>query len=335
MSPYLQGRAGRNQLSKDLTYVGVDISQKNLDVAIADSEQKWQFSNTQTGIQKMIEMLKDKCPVLVIFEATGSYGIPLWYALSTESIDATPINPRQIRDFAKAKGRLAKTDEIDARIIADYGQAFHPKPQPFPDTQELKEIIARRNQIIEMITAEKNRFKAAHRAKIKEDIKINIEWLQSRLDSIDKDLEHLINTNPEWRNKFDLLKSASGIGNVTAACLVADMPELGTLNRHQIAALAGVAPLNRDSGTMRGKRTIWGGRGRVRSALYMATLAAMRYNPVIRVFYQRLCTAGKPKKVALTACMRKLLTILNSMLKQNAPWDSTYSVLCRSMSLTI
>jgi transposase len=314
----------RREMNKEQTYVGVDISKENLDIAISASEKKWRIGNNPAGIKKATEIIKGMAPVLVVFEATGGLELSFWHALTEEGIDAAPINPRQIRDFAKAKGRLAKTDTIDAQVIAQYGQALHPKPQLFPDTQELKEIIARRSQLIEMITAEKNRLKAARRTRIQEDIKLNIEWLKSRLAGVDKDLEQAIKANPLWREKFELLDSTPGIGNTIAASLVAGFPELGTLNRHQAAALAGVAPLNRDSGMMRGKRTVWGGRARVRSALYMATLVATRYNPAIQAFYQRLCAAGKPKKIALTACMRKLLTILNTMLKQHTPWRNTF-----------
>ena len=324
MSPYQQGRARRRKLNKEKTYVGVDVSKAYLDIAIAASEKNWRINNNPAGIKRVVEMLKGVTPVLVVFEATGGLELTLWSALTEAEIEAAPVNPRQIRDFAKAKGRLAKTDTIDAQIIAQYGQAFRPKPQPFPDTQELKEVMARRSQLIEMITAEKNRLKAARRTRIQEDIKINIEWLKSRLDGVDKDLEQTIKANPQWREKFDLLESTTGVGKTTAAALVSEFPELGMLNRHQVAALAGVAPLNRDSGMMRGKRTVWGGRARVRSALYMATLVATRYNPAIRAFYQRLCAGGKPKKVALTACMRKLLTILNSLLKHNTPWRYSY-----------
>jgi len=325
MSPYQQGRARRRKLNKDKTYVGVDVSKENLDIAIARSDSKWRFNNNPGGIKRAIEMIKGVTPVLVVFEATGGLELSLWSALTEAGIDAAPTNPRQVRDFARAKGRLAKTDTIDAQVIAQYGQAMQPRPQPFPDTQELKEMIARRSQLIEMITAEKNRLKAARRKRIQEDIKANIEWLKSRLDGVDKDLRQAIKANPEWQEKFELLNSAPGIGNVTAAALVSEFPELGTLNRHQVAALGGVAPLNRDSGMMRGKRTVWGGRARVRSILYMATLVATRRNSIIKAFYQRLCAAGKPKKVALIACMRKLLIILNSMLKHKTPWRYTYS----------
>lgn len=312
-------------MEKEEIYVGVDVSKENLDIAITTSEKRWRISNNQAGIKKVVDMLKGRTPALVVFEATGGLELSLWYALTEADIRTAPVNPRHIRDFARAGGRLAKTDTIDARVIAQFGQEMQPRCLSFPDTQELKEMIARRSQLIEMITAEKNRLKAARRTRIKEDIKVNIEWLKSRLDGVDKDLMQTIRANPEWREKFELLNSTPGIGNTTAAALVSEFPELGTLNRHQTAALAGVAPLNRDSGLLRGKRTVWGGRGRVRSMLYMATLVATRHNPVIRAFYQRLCAAGKPKKVALTACMRKLLTILNSMLKHKIPWRHTYS----------
>lgn len=301
-------------------FVGVDVSKDNLDIAISSEKGGRRLNNSAAGIKKAVEYLQGIAPVLVVFEATGGLELPFWQALTETGIAAAPINPRQIRDFAKAKGILAKTDIIDAQVIAQYGQAMQPKSQAFPDTQELKEMIARRSQIIEMITAEKNRLKAARRTRIQQDIKINIEWLKSRLDGVDKDLEKAIKSNPEWRQKYELLESTPGIGNTTAISLVAGFAELGKLNRHQIAALAGVAPLNRDSGVMRGKRMVWGGRPRIRRALYMATLVATRWNPVIQVFYQRLCAAGKAKKVALTACMRKLLLILNAMLKHNTSW---------------
>jgi len=325
MSPHQQGRVRRRKLNREQTYVGVDVSKESLDVAIIDSDKKWRFSNNPAGIKKTLEMIEETGPALVVFEATGGLELSLWYALSEAGMDAAPVNPRQIREFARAKGRLAKTDTIDAKIIAQYGQAFHPKPQPFPDTQELKEMITRRSQLVDMITAEKTRLKAARRERIRQDIKANIEWLKSRLDGVDKDLDKTIKANPQWREKFELLESTPGVGPTTAASLVANLPELGTLNRHQAAALAGLAPFNRDSGLMRGKRSVWGGWGRVRKALYMATLVATRFNPVIRAFYSRLCSEGKAKKLALTACMRKLLTILNAMLKQNTPWRYAYS----------
>lgn len=307
-------------MNKEQKYVGVDISKDSLDVAVFDSNQRWCFGNSPIGIKRAIRMFQTIEPVIVVFEATGGMEISLWAALSEASIDAVPINPRQIRDFARAKGRLAKTDAIDAQVIAHYGQAMQPRPRPFPDTQELKEVMARRSQLVEMISAEKNRLKAARKGSIKQDIKAHIEWLENRLDEVNKELRKGIEASPIWREKDQLLRSTPGVGPILSATLLSQLPELGTLNRHKIAALVGVAPLNRDSGLMRGKRSVWGGRGRVRGALYMASLVATRCNPVIRDFYQRLCSEGKPKKVALIACMRKLLSILNSMVKHHTPW---------------
>lgn len=309
-------------MDKEQTYVGVDISKDNLDVSVFASNQKWNFRNSPVGIEKAVTILKGMEPIFVVFEATGGLELAFWAALTEAGIAAAPINPRQIRDFAKAKGRLAKTDSIDAQVIAHYGQAMQPRPQPFPDTQDMKETMARRSQLVEMITAEKNRLRAARRTSIKEDIKAHIEWLESKLDDVDRDLRQAIKTSPILREKDELLQSTPGVGPTLSATLLTQLPELGTLTRHQVAALAGVAPLNRDSGIMRGKRTVWGGRARVRGALYMATLVATRYNPVIRAFYQRLCTQGKAKKLALTACMRKLLIILNSLLKHHTPWTN-------------
>jgi len=301
-------------------YVGVDISKDSLDMAVFDSNQRWHFNNSPIGIAKAIAALEAVKPVFAVFEATGGMEIPFWEALYKAGIDAAPINPRQIRDFAKAKGRLAKTDTLDAQVIAHYAQAMQPRPMPFPDTQELKEVMARRNQLVEMISAEKNRLKAARKEDIKEDIRAHIKWLETRVDNVDKELRKAIEASPVWREKDQLLRSTPGVGPVLSATLLTQLPELGELNRHQVAALVGVAPLNRDSGLMRGKRTVWGGRGRVRGALYMAALVATRCNPVIRAFYQRLCSLGKPKKLALTACMRKLLAILNSMVKYHTAW---------------
>jgi transposase len=313
-------------MSKEQTYVGVDISKENLDVAIAASDRKWRFGNNPAGIGKAMEAFNGLVPVLVVFEATGGLELSLWEAMTEAGIPAAPINPRQIRDFAKAKGRLAKTDEIDAEVIAHYGQAIQPRAQLFPETQSLKELMARRSQLIEMLTAEKNRLHAMRNPQIKLDIKAHIDWLESRLNDVNKDLKKAIDASPAWCEKDRLLQSAPGVGPTLSATLLTQLPELGSLNRHEIAALVGVAPLNRDSGKMRGKRTVWGGRSSVRTVLYMATLVATRHNPVIKAFYNRLCNEGKAKKLALTACMRKLLVILNSMLKSNTPWNDTKSL---------
>ncbi len=304
------------------TYVGIDISSNNLDLAIYKEEKTHQFINNQDGIRKVCDFLSGLEPTLIAFEATGGYEMPLYIALSEAKLPAAPVNPRQVRDFAKATGKLAKTDVPDARVIAHFAAALHPQPHPIPESQEIKEIVARRNQLVQMIVAEKNRLHSA-RKNIKARIQTHIQWLEEELDSTNKELEQNISDNPEWQNKNDLLQSMPGVGPVLSTTLLADLPELGKLNRRQIAALTGIAPLNRDSGTLRGKRTIWGGRATVRGALYMATLVATRFNPVIRQLYQRLLDSGKLKKVAIVACMRKLLIILNSMVKHNTKWSYT------------
>ena len=310
-------------MEKEQVSVGVDISKDHLDIAVYGSDKHLRFSNNSAGITKAIHLFNSMGTTLVVFEATGGFEFSFWAALTEAGIKSAPINPRQIRDFAKAKGRLAKTDTIDAQVIAHYGQAIGPRPHSFPDTQDLKEIMARRSQLVEMITAEKNRIRAARRAEVRQDIKAHIKWLQDRLEDANANLKRAIKESPNWREKDGLLQSTPGVGPTLSATLLTLLPELGKLDRRQVAALVGVAPLNRDSGMMRGKRSVWGGRTRVRSALYMATLSATRYNPVIRAFYQRLCAGGKAKKVALTACMRRLLTILNSMLKHHTLWNPT------------
>ncbi|GAF72826.1 unnamed protein product, partial [marine sediment metagenome] len=236
-------------------------------------------------------------------------------------VPAVVVNPRQIRDFAKATGKLAKTDALDAQVMAHFAAAIRPTPRALPNTQaqEFNAIMGRRRQVLEMLTAERNRLSTAGKA-VRGRIHAHITWLEQELASLNEELRCSVEESPIWREKDNLLQSAPGVGPVLSATLLAELPELGTLNRRQVAALVGVAPLNRDSGTLRGKRTIWGGRAPVRTALYMATLVATRFNPVIRTFYQHLCATGKAKKVALTACMRKLLTILNAMLKHRTPW---------------
>jgi transposase len=314
-------------MNKEQIYAGVDISKDYLDMTFVDSDKKWKFANNKAGIKEAIEVFKEMAPVMVIFEATGGLELSLWSALTKAGINAAPINPRQIRNFAQAKGTLAKTDIIDAQIIAQYGHAMKPRPQFVPDTQDLKEMMSRRSQLVEMISAEKNRLKTARQAHIKQEIKAHIDWLEKRLRDADKALKQAIDNNPVWREKAELLRSTPGVGPAMTAALLAQLPELGALNRHQVAALAGVAPLNRDSGKMRGKRTVWGGRASIRGVLYMATLVATRCNPVISIFYQRLCAEGKAKKVALTACMRKLLIILNSMIKHKTLWQRSTPIL--------
>jgi transposase len=323
MSPYQQGwaRQGEQMNNKEQKYAGVDISKDFLDIAIVDSDEKWRFNNNQTGIKKAIKLFKKWSPLMVSFESTGGMEIDLWLALNKAKIDAAPINPRQIRNFAQALGKLAKTDNIDAQVIAQFGQATKPKPQVVPDTQQLKEMVVRRNQLVEMISAETCRLKTARQNAIKKDIQTTINWLEKRRDDMNQEILQAIEDDPELRDKAKLLQSTPGVGEITTAALLTELPELGNLNRHQIAALAGLAPFNRDSGRLRGKRTVWGGRASIRRVLYMATLVATGCNPVIRNFYRRLLDAGKPTKVALTACMRKLLIILNSMIKNHTLWQ--------------
>jgi transposase len=269
----------------------------------------------------MIDFVQSFSPRLVVLEATGGLERAAVGALGAKGLPVVVINPRQIRDFAKAKGILAKTDKLDAEVIAEFAEAIRPEIRPLKpqETQELEALVTRRRQVVQMITAEKERLPTAVRA-TKKDIEAHIQWLEKRRDKLNKDLERKIQNTPLWRAKDEILQSPKGVGPVLSHMLLAKMPELGTLNRKQAGKLVGVAPLNRDSGKFRGKRKVWGGRAEIRSVLYMATMSAIRSNPVIRVFYQRLIEAGKPHKVAITACMRKLLTILNAMVKNNTPW---------------
>jgi transposase len=301
-------------------YVGIDISKDSLDMAIHGSSKQWQFTNDPSGIRKLCKELFKMKPTLVVFEATGGYEMPLYLGLDESGLPATPVNPRQVRDFAKSTGKLAKTDSLDARAIAHFGYAIQPLPHPVPITHELKMAQSRRVQLLEMITAESNRLKGTP-LKLQKRIAAHIEWLKQELKDTDQELKNLIEQDPAWKEKNDLLQSTPGVGPVLATALISQLPELGTLTRWQIAALVGVAPFNRDSGYMRGRRMVWGGRTQIRAVLYMATLVATRFNPVIRNFYLRLCAAGKRKKVALTACMRKLIIILNAMLMHNVPWN--------------
>jgi transposase len=312
----------RSKVETEPMYVGIDVSKDNLDLALHARHEIRRFANTATGINNIIRHIGDLGPVLVVMEATGGLEIPLAAALGEAEIPVAVVNPRQARDYARSTGKLAKTDALDARILADFAAVVRPEPRPLADSQtlELREILARRGQINEMITAEKNRLQRT-RGPLREHIRAHIAWLEKALAEMDSELKRFIEESPIWREKDNLLKSVPGIGPVLASTLVADLPELGTLNRKQIAALVGVAPFNRDSGKMRGKRSCWGGRANVRAALYMGALVATRHNPVIRAFYQRLCAAGKAKKAAIIACMRKLLTIVNAMIKHHSTWQ--------------
>jgi transposase len=302
-------------------FIGIDVARDKLDLAVRPARQQWQVANTAAGISALVPQLRALAPTLIVLEATGGLELPLLAALGSAGLPAVAVNPRQIRDFAKAVGKLAKTDAIDAQVLAHFADAVRPVVRPLPDaaTQALGALVTRRRQLVEMLTAEENRRKTAPSA-IRADIQDHIVWLRKRLKDLDKELSQAIRTSSLWREQEDVLRSVPGVGPVVSVTLLADLPELGTLGRKQIAALVGLAPLNRDSGTMRGKRTIWGGRATVRAALYMAALVGSRRNPVLRALYTRLLAAGKTRKVALTACMHKLLTILNAMLKHHTTW---------------
>lgn len=307
-------------MSESSAYAGIDVSKAELEVAVG--EQAWTVSNDVAGIEALVDRLRKHSPELVVLEATGGHETAAVAALAEAGVPVVVANPRQVRDFARATGQLAKTDRIDARVLGLFAERVRPEVRPLPDeeAQELRALLARRRQLIEMMVAEKNRLKTAPGA-VARGIQRHIDWLKRQLKSVDSDLEGRIKKSSVWRAKDDLLRSVPGIGPVTSRTLIGELPELGTLNRRQIAALAGVAPLNRDSGTLRGKRMVWGGRRSVRVALYMAALTASQRNPVIREFYERLRARGKPPKVALTACMRKLLVILNAMARDGAIWN--------------
>ena len=306
-------------------FVGIDVSKDRLDVATLPDEQAWSVDNNEKGIESLVEHLKQVEPALIVLEATGGLESLVAASLSAATLPFVVINPRQARDFAKATGRLAKTDAIDAKILALFGERIRPELRPLrdQDLQELKDLLARRNQLVAMLVAEKNRLGSVSKA-VREDVQEHIDWLKRRIKDSNGTLEKLIQRTPVWREKDVLLQSVPGVGPILTVSLLAGLPELGSLNRKQIGNLVGVAPHNADSGRFRGKRIIWGGRAGVRNALYMGTLVAMRFNPVIKAFHDRLIKAGKKPKVALVACMHKLLTILNAMVKRGTPWAPQY-----------
>jgi transposase len=308
----------------DKIYAGIDVSKATLDVAISNQTEIKSYPNHESGIKQVVRYLKKQELTLTVMEATGGLEKLLAASLVEASIPVVVVNPRQVRDYAKAKGKLAKTDSIDAKILAEFGLDIHPEIRPLSDkqTDEIKAILVRRQQLMDMITMENNRLWPAD-IKVLPSIQDHLNWLKQELKNIDNDLNDKIQKSPIWREKDNLLRSVPGVGPVLSITLMGALPELGTLTRKQIAALAGVAPFNRDSGKYRGKRTTKGGRTRVRATLYMATLVATRFNPVIKAQYTHLIEMGKVKKVALVACMRKLLTILNAMLRDNKPWQYT------------
>lgn len=302
-------------------YVGIDVSKARLDVASSDSR-SWQVSNDEAGQGQLCEQLRKAAPKLVVMEATGGLERPIAAQLAAAGVELRVVNARQVRDFAKASGRWAKTDRLDAQVLVHFAQAMKLEPRAMPSEQTLalQALMARRRQLIEMLTMERNRLSMAHKGVKRSHLRV-IHLLEKQLTDTDQDLDQGLRDSGVWREKVELLESVPGIARITSLSLLASLPELGTLNRRQISALAGLAPFNRDSGRWQGTRSIYGGRAAARGALYMSALVGIRYNPVLRVFYQRLRGAGKPAKVALTACMRKLLTIINRMLCERRPWS--------------
>lgn len=305
-------------------FVGIDVAKDRLDVHLRPSGEAFAVARDGEGVAGLAERLRAARPQLIVLEATGGFEQVVAAHLAGAGLPLVVVNPRQIRDFARATGRLAKTDRVDAAVIAHFAEAVRPPLRPLPDEQArfLGELVTRRRQVIEMMVAEGNRARLVETKRLKKRIERHRTTLQAELTEIEVELDETIRATPIWCENEDLLKSVPGIGNIVARTLLAELPELGTLTRRQIAALVGVAPFSRDSGTMRGKRTIWGGRAQVRGALYMAALVASRCNPVIAAFYRRLLAAGKTKKLALTACMRKLLVILNAILRERNPWQN-------------
>lgn len=303
------------------SFVGIDVAKAKVDVAVRPGGEQWTAAQTEAGITALVGRLAALDPTLVVLEATGGRELGLVAALAAAGVPVAVVNPRQVRRFAQAIGQLAKTDALDARLLAHFAEVVRPPVRPVPaaDAQQLSALLARRRQLIAMTTAERQRFETAVPA-VQVRVRAHLHWLEGELADLDGQLRAAIQASPVWRAREDLLRSVPGIGPATACALVAELPELGALDRKAIAALVGVAPLAADSGAWRGRRLIWGGRARVRGALYMATLVGTRYNPVIRAHYTKLCAAGKPKKVALVACMHKLLLILNAILRHQTPW---------------
>ena len=315
-------RKGLLMQDSESTWVGIDVSKHTLDVAFSSVHPPARFTNDPPGHQQLIDLLRTRKIELIVLEASGGYERPIVAELVVAQLPVAVVNPRQVRNFARALGTLAKTDAIDAAALAEFGRVLRPPIRPIPDAeaQVFTELLVRRRQLLQMHTAESNRLQQARSKSVQQSIKRVLRIFEQQVDQIDRDLDLRIRACPAWREKEQLLKGVPGVGDQTARALIAELPELGQCSRQQIAALAGVAPINRDSGTFRGRRRIQGGRGALRSTLYMATLVATRFNPVIREHYQRLLEGGKRKKVAIVACMRKLLTILNAMLRNRQPW---------------
>ncbi len=307
-----------------LLFVGIDVAKDHLDVHVRPTDETFRVTHAEAGLGTLTGRLGPLAPGLVVLEATGGHEVPVVAALMGAGLPVVIVNPRQIRAYARATGALAKTDRLDARVIALFAEAVRPAIRALPDeqTRALDEAVTRRRQLVEMLGAETNRRRLVRDRTVQRRVEAHIHWLKRALKELDRDLQATIRSSPIWRDTDDLLRSAPGIGDVTIATMLAELPELGRLSRHKIAALVGLAPFNRDSGQFRGRRMVTGGRPSVRRVLYMATLTAIRRNPAIAAFYQRLLANGRPAKVALTAAMRKLLTILNAMMRDGRPWQT-------------
>ena len=311
------------------TFIGIDVSKQWLEVAAHERDYQFRCANKASAFAMLLAELIDLRPALILLEATGGLERAVVAALHGAGLPVVVVNPRQIRDYARALGQLAKTDRLDARVLAAFAAAIKPQLRPIKtnDEQELDALTGRRDQLAEMLIDEKNRRAAAATDSVRDEIQQHINWLKDRIAELDQQLKKLVQSSPRWQAKAQILQSTPGIGPVVSTLLLAQLPELGTLNRQQISKLVGVAPLNRDSGQQRGSRHIFGGRANVRRVLYMAALTASRFNPVIKAFYERLQARQKPFKVAITACMRKLLTIINFMMRDGSPWKSAPSVI--------
>ena len=302
-------------------FVGIDVCKRHLEMRVHGREHGWQFPNDAEGVCQLLTKLRGLRPTLIVVEATGGYETLAVAEVCAAGLPIAVVNPTRVRRFAESLGQLAKTDRIDAAVIAHFGSVVRPAAQTLASAEEqrLRALVDRRRQVIAMLTAEKNR-RHTSQACLRADVQQHVEWLESKLKEIEAEIDRLIRNHPVWQEKTAMLCSVPGIGPVSAVTLVADLPELGALSRQKIAALVGLAPFNQDSGPRRGKRRIFGGRASVRRTLYMSTLVAIRFNPVIKSFYEKLIRRGKPTKVAITACMRKLLVILNAMMRKGETW---------------
>jgi transposase len=314
------------KMSISNVFIGIDVSKERLDCYCRPTGITSSYDNTPIGIADLIKWVQAQQPQLIVLEATGGLERPLVSEIFAARLPMVVVNPRQVRDFARAIGQLAKTDQIDAAVIAHFGEAVNPEVRPLPDqlTRQMDALMTRRRQLVQMLAAERNHLVSAP-AQVQNYVKEHISHLEELIKKLDQDIDQMITGSPIWKTKDDLLRSVKGVGPVLSRTLLAELPELGRLSRQEISKLVGVAPLNNDSGKYKGKRSCWGGRASVRGPLYMATLAATRYNPVIKEFYERLIAKGKAKKVAIVACMRKMLITLNAIVKSNKPWDASFA----------